>query len=205
MRRVPKPRDPILFSLLAVALLSVIVSAAYFTRSQDIRDGLSGKEVVHAQIVMQYDEPGAEGKSVWRSLCTSSPTQIRELMTIMQKYPYNRKPDLSKIGVGRFYTQPTTTMWVTLSCSPENGKNIWAQELWCTPTDQCMRLFPTGICSRAGWGASGPRVRRAILRNFRIFTCKRRKVRNGALKIIKSFSRTHRMSAAEKLFYTEKH
>lgn len=150
MRRIPKPRDPILFSLLAVALLSVIVSAVYFTRSQDIRDGLSGKEVVHAQIVMQYDEPGAEGKSVWRSLYASSPTQIRELMTIVQKYPYNRKPDLSKIGVGRFYTQPTTTMWVTLSCLPENGKNIWAQEL--VYSDGSMyaalsdgHLFPCGV------------------------------------------------------------
>lgn len=126
MRKIPRPRDPLLFFLLAVVLASVVISALYFTRGRDPADSLCRRPVVKAEIVMQYQEPGVNGKSAWHSLYTDSPAQIQELMALVKRYPYNQKIDFSRI---RLFTEPTTTMWVTLACAPEDGKTAWTQEL----------------------------------------------------------------------------
>ena len=126
MRRIPKPRDPVLFSLLAVVLASVVISALYFTRGRDPGGSLGRRPVVKAEIVMWYDEPGVDGKSAWHSLDTDSPAQIQELLALVKRYPYNQKIDFSRI---RLFTEPTTTMWVNLACAPEDGKTAWTQEL----------------------------------------------------------------------------
>lgn len=125
LRKIPKPRDPILFSLTVIALLSVAVSWRYFSRGQSVADSLGGRQAVKAELIMQSDTPGVKGKSIRRSISTENPGEIRELTAIMERYPHNRKISFPP----KFFTEPTTMMWANLACAPQDGKTVWTQEL----------------------------------------------------------------------------
>ncbi len=141
----------IILCALAVLLAAGAVWAVWATRSQNLWEPSRGK-VKSAQIIFQCEDPGAGGSSTWHSLTTDSPPQIAELVSLVSRYPYNRKADFSKAFGPRSKAMygPETTLWVSLTCGPKNGKNDWVQEL--VRSDGAMqaavsdgKLFPCAV------------------------------------------------------------
>ena len=140
--------------ILLCALAVLMVSwGLWATRSQNLWDPSHGK-VVYAQIIFQYEDPDAVGGgvSIWHSMDTESPAQVAELVSLVSRYPYNRKADFSKIfgPRGRAIYSPLTTMKVSVTCGAQNGKNYWAEEYVCS--DGSMeaavsdgKLFPCAV------------------------------------------------------------
>lgn len=141
----------ILICALAVLLIAGAVWGVWATRSQNLWEPSRG-EVKSAQIIFQLEDPGSGGSSTWHSMETQSPAQIAELVSLVGRYPYNRKADFSKTFGPRSKEMyvPETTMWVSLTCGAKNGKNYWAEELVCSDgTMQASvsngKLFPCGV------------------------------------------------------------
>ena len=144
-----KRNKMVLLCALAVLLAAGTVWAVWATRSQNLWEPSRGK-VAYAQIIFQYEDPYAPGGGVstWHSMDTESPAQVAELVSLVSRYPYNRKADLgprSKAIYG-----PETRMWVSVTCSAKNGKNYWAEELVCSDGSMQAevsggKLFPCAV------------------------------------------------------------
>lgn len=164
LRKIPKPHDPVLFSLVTIAILSAAVSWLYFSRGQSVQDSLGGGQAVKAELTVQVDTPGAAGRSVRRSIRTEDAGKIRELTAIMERYPHNRKISF----LPKFFTETTTMMWVNLACAPENGRTVWTQEL--VYSDGYMQAALSDgdlfLCGAGRFGNSRTKEYFAQLENF---------------------------------------
>lgn len=141
----------IILCTLAVLLAAGAVWGVWATRSQNLWEPSRG-EVKSAQIIFQMEDPGSGGSSAWHSMETQSSAQIAELVSLVGRYPYNRKADFSRAFGPRSKAMygPETTIWVSLTCGSKNGKNYWAQEL--VRSDGSMqaavssgKLFPCAV------------------------------------------------------------
>ena len=141
----------ILICTLAVLLAAGAVWGVWATRSQNLWDPSRGG-IKSAQIIFQCEDPGSGGSSTWHSMDTESPTQIAELVSLVNQYPYNRKADFSRAFGARSKAMygPETRMWVSVTCGAKNGKSYWAEELVCSDgTMQAAvsngKLFPCAV------------------------------------------------------------